>query len=246
MSIRKNVMSIAGLDPSGGAGLLADIKTFEMHQVIGFGVCSALTYQNDIELDEVEWVAAEKIITQIEVLFRRFEVNVFKIGIIENLEVLNEVCDFILQNNKNAKIIWDPIIKASAGFKFSDFNEGLNDVFGKIFLMTPNKNEFEELFKSESEALEISTQTKIYLKGGHNKEKIGVDVLIDEKQKIEFYPDKSEMKNMKPKHGSGCIFSAALCANLGLELELENACKNAKKYIEKALKSNDKLLAWHQ
>ncbi len=240
--VRENVISIAGLDPSGGAGLLADIKTFEMHRVNGLGVCSALTYQNDIELDGVEWMEASKIIQQLEVLFRRFKVDFVKIGVIENLATLNQICDFLLENNKQTKIVWDPIIKASSGFEFANFKENLNSVFGKIFLMTPNKKEFENLFESEAKALEISKQMKIYLKGGHNEENLGLDILMNDGVETKFEPSG---KKCFPKHGSGCILSSALCANLALGYDLIESCKNAKQYVENALSSNNGLLSHH-
>jgi len=243
MSIgRKNVISIAGLDPSGGAGLLADAKTFEMHQVNGFGVCSALTYQNEKELDAVEWVAVDKIIRQLSVLLRVHEVDFVKIGIIENSETLSDVIDFLLSKNKNIKIIWDPILKASTGFAFSDFANSFFSLVGKIHLITPNKMEFEHLFESKSVALETSFKMNIYLKGGHNTENVGVDVLIRDGQEQSFKPNDGDFF---AKHGSGCIFSAALCANLALGHPLGKSCENAKRYIENALASNQSLLSFH-
>jgi len=111
-------LSIAGFDPSAGAGVLADIKTFEANGVYGFGVVTALTYQNDIEFDKVEWMDVEKIEEQVAVLLRRFKMRHVKIGLIENIEVLDRLVQFLKTSISDPVIIYDPIIKASAGFTF--------------------------------------------------------------------------------------------------------------------------------
>ena len=121
---RPYVLSIAGFDPSGGAGVLADVKTFEANKVYGFGVMSALTFQNDSEFEKVEWIPLEKIMEQISVLQKRFQFEYIKIGLIENLEVLNQLILNLKSNISNPKIIWDPILKATAGF---DFHNEINN-----------------------------------------------------------------------------------------------------------------------
>src|ERR1700756_3795867 len=115
---RAYVLSIAGFDPSGGAGILADVKTFESNKVYGLGVISANTFQNDEEFNRVDWIPAEKIIEQISILQKRFEFEYVKIGLIENLEVLNKIIEHLKLPTANYRLIWDPILKASAGFEF--------------------------------------------------------------------------------------------------------------------------------
>src|ERR1700757_2780075 len=115
---RKYVLSIAGFDPSGGAGILADIKTFEGNKVYGLGVISANTFQNDKEFKKVDWIPVEKIIEQIDILKTRFEFEYVKIGLIENLEVLNVIISHLTSHIPHLNIIWDPILKASAGYEF--------------------------------------------------------------------------------------------------------------------------------
>src|SRR5436190_18815289 len=92
--IRPYVISIAGSDPSGGAGLFADIKTFESHKVAGLGIVSALTYQTDCTFEKVDWIPVEKILEQAEILLKRFPVKVIKIGLIESLQVLETITDY--------------------------------------------------------------------------------------------------------------------------------------------------------
>ena len=104
---RPYVLSIAGFDPSGGAGILADIKTFENNGVYGFGVCSALTYQNDKEFIHVDWIDPDKIKQQILVLFKKFRIDFIKIGLIENFSVLLQLVKWIRSKNPEVIIIWE-------------------------------------------------------------------------------------------------------------------------------------------
>src|ERR1035437_5718713 len=92
---RPFVLSIAGFDPSAGAGVLADVKTFEACGAYGMGVVSALTYQNDVSFEKVEWLELSQIIEQIKVLQKRFQFDFIKIGLIENLEVLNGLISYL-------------------------------------------------------------------------------------------------------------------------------------------------------
>src|SRR5688572_10171990 len=117
---RPFALSIAGFDPSSGAGVTADLKTFEAHKVQGLGVCTAITFQNDNEFDGLEWLTKEKLQAQLEPLFRKFKIRTAKIGLIRNLETLNWLVDYLLSKNPEMRIIWDPFLKASAGFTFHE------------------------------------------------------------------------------------------------------------------------------
>ena len=249
---RANVLSISGFDPSGGAGVLADVKTFEQYNVYGMGAVSALTYQNDIEFEKVEWLTISQIIEQVEVLQKRFQIDYIKIGLIENFEILNQLITHIKTNPKskiqNPKIIWDPILKASAGFEFhTDFNkELLKKICKQLYLITPNVPEALQLGiynEAEKNAEYLKQFCNVYLKGGHKIEKKGADILFaKEGKQIEFL---SGSKNIFPKHGSGCVLSSAITAGLANGLNLEEACAGAKIYIIDFLKSNNSLLGFH-
>ena len=246
---RPNILSIAGFDPSGGAGLLADIKTFEANKVSGFGVVSALTFQNDLDFEKVEWIPLEKIIEQISVLQKRFQFEYIKIGLIENLDVLHQLILHLNSNISNPKIIWDPILKASAGFTFHNKIERLKleEICKNIFLITPNFDEIKKLTDEEDEkkaAKDLSKFCHVFLKGGHNENDLGRDFLFTTdgkdfsfraKQKIEF-----------GKHGSGCVLSSAITANLAKEFKLHRACLRAKQYTAEFLNSNKNLLGYHK
>lgn len=248
LNSRPYVLSIAGFDPSAGAGVLADIKTFEQFNVSGMGVLSALTYQNDIEFEKVEWLTISQIMQQVGVLQRRFQFGYIKIGLIENLIILNELISHLASQIPNPKIIWDPILKASAGFEFhKDLNkELLESACKQLFLITPNVPEALLLgpyADAEKNAEYLSGFCNVYLKGGHRQVKKGIDVLFTtDGKRMEF---EKESKNVFPKHGSGCVLSSAITAGLSKGLKLEAACAEAKKYVTDLLESNNSLLGFH-
>ncbi|MEI6507146.1 MAG: hydroxymethylpyrimidine/phosphomethylpyrimidine kinase [Bacteroidota bacterium] len=246
---RPYVLSIAGFDPSGGAGVLADIKTFEANKVYGFGVVSALTFQNDTDFEKVEWVPLEKIIEQVSILQKRFQFEYIKIGLIENLEILNQLILHLNSNISNPKIIWDPILKASAGFDFHDeINKKLLEVISKnSSLVTPNFEEIKKLTDEEEEknaAKKLSKYCNVFLKGGHNENDLGRDFLFTTDGKE--FSFRAKQKLERAKHGSGCVLSSAITANLAKGFKLHRACMKAKQYTAEFLNSNKDLLGYHK
>ena len=193
--LRPVALSIAGLDPSGGAGLLADIKTFEANKILGFGIASANTFQNDLEFKKVDWIELEKIIEQVELLKKRYEIKFLKIGLIENLEVLQKLINHLNPKShvtlsgvegKHPIIIWDPILKSSSGFEFHKKpNQQLLETICKdLYLITPNVPESIKLGNTEDavqNAKHLSKFCNVYLKGGHDEKKIGRDHLFTKK-----------------------------------------------------------------
>ena len=246
---RKYVLTIGGFDPSGGAGVLADVKTFESHKVYGLAVITSNTFQNDNEFKSVDWISSEKIIEQIEILRKRFEFEYVKIGLIENLQVLDEVVSHLTSHISHLKIVWDPILKASAGFEFHkkvDFTL-LDKILSKVYLITPNVSEsllLGNLNNANENAKQLSKFCHVYLKGGHAEQKIGYDTLyLKGDKQFSFRP---KLKNVFEKHGSGCVLSSALTSNLAKGENLQRSCLKAKQYTEKFLTSNKTLLGFHK
>jgi hydroxymethylpyrimidine/phosphomethylpyrimidine kinase len=245
--INNGVLSIAGFDPSGGAGILADIKTFEANQVCGMGVLSALTFQNDILFEGLRWIESDEILQQVAVLRKRFEFSVVKIGLIKNLEVLETVISELKQSLTECQIIWDPIVKASAGFQCHGHfeREQLFSVLKNCFLITPNTEEviFLAGIDNPMEAAQLlAKHCSVLLKGGHSKEEPGVDYLFRLNQIEKIFPTGKEVF---PKHGSGCVLSAAIVSNLAKGNDLTTSCRDAKIYVEQFLSSNKTLLGTH-
>lgn len=248
-SQRPYVLSVAGYDPSGGAGVLADIKTFEANKTYGLGVISANTFQNDKDFTGLDWMPFEKINAQLEVLAQRFAVQWVKIGLIQSLEVLAQVIAVCKRLWAGCQIIWDPILAASAGFQFhTSINQlQLQKSLREIFLVTPNVPEAQQLAPgapATESAKQLASYCNVLLKGGHDAEKKGYDSLFTvEGRKYAFRP---KAKNVSAKHGSGCVLSSAVAAQLAQGEGLHRACLLAKEYTGAFLKSNETLLGYHK
>lgn len=244
---RPIVMSVAGMDPSAGAGLLADIKTFEQHRVYGLGICTAQTLQTDNQFFSIRWEETDDILEAIEKMLLNYKVKAIKIGIVKNICALDQIVSLINIIDSNIKIIVDPVIKSSTGFSFwNKIDQAvLLDLLSKIFLVTPNYHEVLQLFPSpdaKKSAKQLSNYCNVLLKGGHNKEEAGVDYLYTQNRVEKMI---AETENIFPKHGSGCVLSAAITANIALGNDLAVSSKKAKKYIEQFLSSNEILLGNH-
>ena len=246
---RPYVLSIAGFDPSSGAGITADIKTFEQHKVLGLAVTTSITYQNESEFEAVDYLSFSQIKQQLDLLFKIYPIDYVKIGLIQDFNVLSRLIAYLKMKNRGLKIIWDPILESSSGFKF---HKGISekDLFAllkSIYLITPNLNEVQQIFGTKNtEDLQLIIQENglqnILLKGGHSLNNKVDDWLIEAQQKQVFSSDRIQNGG---KHGTGCILSSAICANLSSGHSLASAVGNAKHYIQKIISSNDSLLAYH-
>ena len=235
--VRPYCLTIAGFDPSGGAGVLADIKTFEQQRCQGLAVITANTIQTEDSFEKINWLEESTIIEQLMVIINRYEIKFAKIGLIQSGEFLSKIISLLIVKQPNVTIVWDPILSATSGGDFDEkrFSDFVKIINSSKLIITPNIAEFESL------GLSKSTNT-IYLKGGH-AEKIGHDVLYFDGKEFPFAP---HVKTDFAKHGTGCIFSAALLANLALEYPMIKACLRAKRYVEKRIVSNPSLLAYHK
>ncbi|GAA3650511.1 hydroxymethylpyrimidine/phosphomethylpyrimidine kinase [Flavivirga jejuensis] len=249
MNDTKYIVTIAGHDPSSGAGLTSDIKTFEAHGLYGLSVCTAITVQNDIDFKQCIWTEIDVIIAQIETLFQRFDIHIVKIGIVESWDILNRILNKLHALNADVKIVLDPIIKASAGFDFHETeNQSLLDnIWKQCFMVTPNYDEIQSLYPHlniENTIEHIASFTNIYLKGGHRTDKKGWDAIYHSGIVMVNIPPNTD--KVYQKHGSGCVLSASLASNFVLDIALEDAAKNAKQYTEQFLNSDASLLGKHK
>ena len=240
---RPFVLTIAGLDPSGGAGILADIKTFEQHKITGFAISTANTIQTENQFYEIQWTDLSFVVRSIETLFLNYKISVVKIGIVSSLYDLNRIVSTIKLLSPSTKIVWDPVLKSTTKFEFLNIENrlDLNKTLSKIDLITPNYHEAEILFPDFT-SNENEFSTNILLKGGHNEKALGLDRLFLKDEVLELLP--SEKKCFE-KHGSGCVLSSAIASNLALNQTLKEACKNAKIYIENYLSSTQTLIGYH-
>lgn len=246
---RPVVLTIAGYDPSGGAGVLADIKTFECSGVYGVGVITCNTHQNDISFKSISWLSNKEKKKSISILAERFPVKVIKLGMHKNLEDVLHSIKLCKKYFPAAKIIWDPILAASAGFDLDIKIQKkiVNKVLGSLVLLTPNLQEACRLGDTKGStkaAIKLSKHCPILLKGGHSADKkYSTDYLfINGKLKKEY---SSLRIRGAEKHGSGCVLSAAISASIAKGDKLENAIGKGKKYVTDFLLSNATLTGYH-
>lgn len=244
---RPFVLSVGGHDPSGGAGVTADVKTMEAVGVQGLSVCSALTYQTEDSFEGLEWISKKGIKKQLKPILERYKVSVVKIGIIENLKVLEWLVSSLKEYDSHIIIIWDPVVKTSTGYRLHKnlSSARLKNALKYIDIITPNWKEMTELTGKKDAlvtAKKMSHITTVYLKGGHNEENIAVDYLLNDGEEIVFLPD---YISAFEKHGSGCVFSSALASYLALSVPIDAACVAAKRYIAEYLDSSESLLGVH-
>jgi len=246
-TFRPYALSIAGFDPSAGAGLLADVKTLEASGVYGLGVCTALTVQNDVLFERVSWVSAAEIRDQIRVLFARFRVDFVKIGLVESLPQLLALVGWLKVQNPRLRLVWDPVLKATAGYEFHrpTDRELLRALCAEMSLITPNRPEMLRLWpadSAEAAAAIVSAFCPVLLKGGHAAGDVATDVLLMGQARHEFSAPRLAHG---AKHGSGCVLSAAVLAGLAKGQYLVDACRAGKAYTTAFLASNDTLLGYH-
>lgn len=244
---RPYVLSIAGYDASAGAGVLADVKTFESIGVYGVAVTTCITYQNDNKFAGVHWLSKKKIKNQLYPILEAYKIEYVKIGLIENMVVLSEVIELLLSYNNKIKIIWDPILNASAGFDFHKkmSKKLVKHIFESITMVTPNWNEV-ELLSNEKDVIigaeKIAQICNVYLKGGHNIETPATDMLWINKKLDILHPKAiTELS----KHGTGCVLSSAITAYLALGNSMHKSCELAKEYTYQFLISNKTNLGYH-
>lgn len=246
--IPPTVLCIAGLDPSGGAGLLADIKTLHQHKVQGFGIATAITYQNATEFQGLDWLSQPQIIDQITPLAKaKYPVHAIKIGIIQNLSVLTEVLTLVTQQWPAAPVVWDPVLRASAGYTFHQpwKAETLTQVLHYVYCLTPNAPEAEHLAKilNLNHLQDLSLPVNLIYKGGHTPGNTAIDTLYTATGDI--YPLQSKKLEGKTLHGTGCAFSTALAAALAKNTSLHQAFAQAKNYVYQLLETANGPLGVH-
>ncbi|HEY4206147.1 MAG TPA: hydroxymethylpyrimidine/phosphomethylpyrimidine kinase [Puia sp.] len=249
---RPNVLVIAGYDQSGGAGVLADIKTLEAHGVYGYAVCTGLTFQNERVITGIRWCTEQEIFEQIDLCFQSVRFDWVKIGICRSVAMIGTILRHLREHNPDIRVVLDPVIRASSGRNFWEGidREGFESVVCQTYLLTPNWEEIGWLYPEREvqdccRFLSQSTTCNFYLKGGHNPEYPGRDYLWSNGA-VQVLEPAADGAVVFPKHGSGCVLASSLTAHLALGYPLSLAAEGAKLYIGQFLTSNKTLLGWHQ
>ena len=245
---RPRVLVVAGFDQSGGAGILADIKTLEAHNVYGYAVCTGMTFQNERTITRIQWYGEKDIFEQIDLCFETGLFEVAKIGVAQHMGMLGAIIGHLKQHNPAIRIVLDPVIRASSG---KDFWEGADrDGFDRLarecWLVTPNWDEIGWLYPGEDipeVSRRLSGLCNLYLKGGHHPQQPGRDYVWSGGMLQVLEPG---VEKVYEKHGSGCVLSSSLAANNAWGLPLPEAAVQSKRYIEQFLNSNKTNLGWHR
>lgn len=234
------VMSIAGVDPSGGAGVFADLKTFQAIGVYGTGVVTALTAQNPYKFFSTQPVSPEYISKQIDSVMDSYEVEFIKTGMLYSPEIIKLVAEKIREYDLKAVV--DPVMVATSGGDLT--KEDIADAFNKYLLpesilTTPNVSEAEKLtgLKINTKEDAIKASEKIVcnslITGGHldgiNTINIDGDITIKKQELI-------ETDNL---HGTGCNLSAAITAYRAKNNDLHTSIMKALDYVYEGIKNGN-------
>ena len=234
------VMSIAGVDPSGGAGVFADLKTFQAIGVYGTGIVTALTAQNPFRFFSTLPVAPDYIEEQIDSVLEEYKIEYVKTGMLYSPEIIKLVSKKIKEYNLKAVV--DPVMVATSGGDLSC--EDIADAFNKYLLpqailTTPNISEAEKLtnFKINSKEDAIKASEKIIcnniITGGHLD---GINTInIDGEISI----IKQELIETDNLHGTGCNLSSAITAFLAKDNDLNTSILKALDYVYEGIKNGN-------
>lgn len=246
-----NVLSIAGSDPSGGAGIQADLKTFSALGVYGASVITALTAQNTLGVQRVHDVPADFVAAEIDSVFSDLAVAAVKIGMVSRPAVIAALADG-LARYQAGPVILDPVMVATSGDRLIDAEAVAilrERLFPLALLITPNLPEAAALLGeavAESEAAMESQARRllafgpraVLIKGGHAAGAESTDLLVDAGGARRFSAPRIPTRNT---HGTGCTLSAAIAALMAQGQSLDDAVAGAKAYLTKALQASDQL-----
>ncbi len=257
--LSKTVLVIAGSDPSGGAGIQADLKTLTSLGVYGMTAITALTEQNTKGVTDIFEIPLDFVVKQINCCLSDIGANAIKIGMMHNTELINGVYEALKRNqiigNKKISIVLDPVMVAKGGHRLLK-KDAVNSL--KTFIkntnpiLTPNIPEAEILTDIKINNLtDMKTAAKkiinlganfVVLKGGHMNVPILSDLLIGTNVIDQINTKKFITNNT---HGTGCTMASALTAGLAKSLEIKEAFRNAHFYVNQAIMTSPRFGAGH-
>lgn len=241
-------LTIAGSDPSGGAGIQADLKVFHQHGAYGMSVLTLLTVQNTQKVEEVMLLDKNFVLRQLDAVLSDIKPNASKTGALGNAEIVDMLS--WRAENFDFPLVVDPVMISKHGNRLieEDGCEVLKKhLLGRAFLVTPNIPEAEYL--SERNISDLGSMEKaaasiallgaknVLIKGGHLNND-STDVLLAGKEVCRFTQARIDTKNT---HGTGCVYSAAITARLSKGEPLIVAVRKAKEYVTEAITTNPEI-----
>lgn len=253
-NLQKTVLVIAGSDPSGGAGIQADLKTLTSFGVYGMTAITALTEQNTNGVFDILEIPIEFVVKQINCCLSDINANAVKIGMLHSADLISAVLEALFNNNivsnKNVNIVLDPVMVAKGGHKLLKENaiDALKN-FIKVAqpILTPNIPEAEILtgikinnlkdMKNVGKEIINLGASHVILKGGHMKALVMTDLLINSS---EIHSIETSKIITNHTHGTGCTMASALSASLAKSIDIRHSFEIAHKYVNNAIKTNPK------
>jgi hydroxymethylpyrimidine/phosphomethylpyrimidine kinase len=242
----KTVLTIAGSDSSGGAGIQADIKTITAHKLYAMSAITALTAQNTTGVYGILESTPEFLKSQLDCIFQDIFPDAVKIGMVSNIELIRTIAR-ALKDYKAKNVVMDPVMVSTSGCKLMA-DDAAKTLIAELMplstVITPNIPEAEVLsgltirqpedMITAAKKIAGNYSGAILIKGGHEMNTAN-DLLYMNGETQWFYGERIENPNT---HGTGCTLSSAIASNLAMGYSLPESVKQAKEYISGALRAN--------
>ena len=243
-----HVLSIAGSDPSSGAGIQGDLKTYSALGVYGLTVVTAITSQNTLKFSNVEEISAGIIKDQLESVLSDFKIDAIKIGMVYSSSVIQAIYSKL--KGKKIPMVLDPVFKSTTDGVLLQIN-ALPDFKRMLvplaFVITPNIMEAERLtgmrIRTRNDVRRAAVQIQkmgaknVVIKGGHLNGKTVTDFVLEGTRFYSF----SGKRTLRTNHGGGCSFSASLAVSLAKGRTLSDSVKFAKEFTMESIKNSQKV-----
>jgi hydroxymethylpyrimidine/phosphomethylpyrimidine kinase len=241
------VLTIAGSDSGGGAGIQADLKTFAALGVFGMSAITAVTAQNTLGVTRVLALPPVMVKAQIDAVVTDIGADAFKTGMLANRAIIRAVASKI-REYECERVVVDPVMVAASGARLLEedaVETYKRELFPLATVVTPNVPEAEALtglqIRSERDQKEAARAMKrlgpryVVVKGGHLNGEESVDLLFDGRTFKEFRAERIATKNT---HGTGCTFASAVACGLARRLPVEDSVAAAKEYVTSAIRAS--------
>jgi len=240
------VLTIAGSDSGGGAGIQADVRTFAFHRVHGATAITCVTAQNTTGVSRVDALPVESILAQMDAVVSDMNLAAIKVGMLLNQPIIETVASWLKQHAR-IPIVVDPVMISRSGDPLIDkaaVAAMISDLLPQANILTPNLHEAQLLagmkidtladMETAAKVIEALGADAVVVKGGGLQgELCGTDVWFDGR---ELKTLTTSYVDTPDTHGAGCTFSSAIAANLANGLEPLPATQSAKRYVTEALK----------
>lgn len=240
-------LTVAGSDSSGGAGIQADLKTFTTLGVYGLSVLTSVTAQNTVEVSAIHDLPEQFVGLQFDAVMNDIGCDAAKLGMLSNEKIVEAVAEKI-DRYKIKKLVVDPVMRSKGGSALLRNSTELlkKEILPRALIVTPNIPEAEILssvsissisdMKIAAEKIHSLGAKSVLVKGGHlTKDYPATDIFFDGETFEELISERIDTKNT---HGTGCTFSAAVCAFLAKGMSLSVSLENSKAFVTEAIRNS--------